>query len=60
MTFEEATKIAKIIQTADNGCSYCVQDLCDKFNIEFSQFRFFRDLEYDGVGENVIVDLRYL
>ncbi len=30
MTLEEAEILAKIIATADNGCSACVQSLCDK------------------------------
>lgn len=32
MTKEEADKIAAVIRTADNGCSQCVRDLCDRMS----------------------------
>jgi len=32
MTLEEAEKICKIIETADDGCSLCVKDMVRQFN----------------------------
>lgn len=32
MTFEEAKAIAKIISTADNGCTNCIASLADELN----------------------------
>ena len=32
MTQDEADKIAAVIRTADNGCPFCIQNLCDRLN----------------------------
>lgn len=38
MTLDEARRVAKIIGTADGGCSVCVGNLVDKMNSEFPEF----------------------
>jgi len=40
MTLEEAQMIAKIIGTADGGCSHCVPALAAHLTREFPQFVF--------------------
>jgi hypothetical protein len=38
MTLEEAKKVAAICSTADDGCPYCVKDLCNQLALAFPQF----------------------
>lgn len=39
MTIEDMHTIAKIISTADNGCSTCVHELIDQVNAAFPEFQ---------------------
>lgn len=47
MTLDEATAIARIIGTADGGCSNCVGDLVDQMQAAFPEF----DWVMRGYGE---------
>lgn len=38
MTLEEAKIVAGIAASADGGCSYCAEDLCDKLKEAFPKF----------------------
>lgn len=40
MTQQEADKIARVLSTADGGCSNCVVNLCEEINKEKLGFRF--------------------
>jgi hypothetical protein len=39
MTLEEAEKIAKIISTADGGCSNCVIEMTEEWNKVFPEYK---------------------
>lgn len=39
MTFDEAKQIARIVGTADSGCTICVGHLVDQMNERFPAFR---------------------
>lgn len=38
MTLDEASKIAMIAGTADNGCSSCVGNMVERLNVAFPAF----------------------
>ena len=40
MTYEEAEKLAEIIETIDRNCDTCIRDFCDKLNAVFHIFHF--------------------
>ena len=48
MTKKELKKIAKVLATADGGCSHCVKNIVEKFNKEFPDL-----LRYDEENEEI-------
>lgn len=38
MTFEEAKKVAEVLNTADYYCPFCVRDLCHKISKKFPEY----------------------
>ena len=48
MTLEEAESVARLISTADHGCSTCIWDLVERANRMFPevQFEMARDGEF--------------
>lgn len=46
MNKEEAEKIIAIMCTADGGCSACVEELIEKWNIQFPEFEAYETEKY--------------
>ena len=58
MTIDEAKIIAYAIRTADGGCGFCVQKICDDLNDLITDFHFEidkNDLTYNEVKVNVTI-----
>lgn len=54
MTLEEAQKIARVAETADDGCTSCVPALCEELNKADLGFRFwYHEASYEVLVEEI-------